>query len=212
MSDWKIIEEHQVIANRAFELITGSLTCLEAWGFYLTSEEFNAEPELRNKLGTIWICALIDHIEAETRYIPSIISDAQALKFYDIEQNALEIAKICATAKDLFQLISRDEQISLTQLRNQWVHGYLAGRHNGKVSIKFIENNRFVRETITREEHNRILYEFFQRGKLDTTLGRIMNRLIDPNLKYWTVMGHIQKTAPLIYRSLCEGNLIKIEI
>src|SRR3989442_3849848 len=61
---------HIHLLNSIFMLLADHVTCARAWAFYLFSPEFDDEPELRNRLGCIWLYSLLDSLEAEESVLP----------------------------------------------------------------------------------------------------------------------------------------------
>ena len=50
----------------------GNLSPAETWGFYLFDKAFDGEPELRYKIGVVWLYALMDLVEAQQRVLPNV--------------------------------------------------------------------------------------------------------------------------------------------
>ena len=101
------------LASRAYEVVVTHVTCMNNWGFYLFNSEFDNEPELRNKIGTIWLCSLLDTLEAQHRFLPEIEKEALANGWPIFAYNARRLTGIGAVTSELLGILSREEQIFL---------------------------------------------------------------------------------------------------
>lgn len=200
------------LANRLYEVFLGNLTCINTWGVYLFDSDFDGEPELRNKIGTIWFCALLDTLEAEGRFIPQAIQEAENEGWESLVYNGRQLQNLCKLTSELLDSFTREEQIFLLDLRNQWVHGYLAKRHRDNVSVKYAQNGKLHTEKLTRAEYTEITRMFFEQGNLDDTLSAIISRALDQKHRYWTAIGVLQKFEKEMYRILRDGETFNITV
>jgi hypothetical protein len=207
------MDHHLRLANRLSEVVFANLTIIETWGFYLTSPEFENEIELRNKLGTIWICSLIDTLEAEVRFLPAVAKEATELNFDDVVHNADELRKFCTLVGELLCSFSPEEQMFLTDLRNQWVHSYFSSRHRDPVPVKYAEDGKIVSKQIPWTSYQQLLSPFYDNGRsLDQTLKPLVDRALDQTLRYWTAIGEMQRRRDQLYAALRAGEKIHIRV
>jgi hypothetical protein len=207
------MDPHLRFANRLVEVVIGNLAAIEAWGFYLTSPEFDKEIELRNKLGTIWICSLIDTLEAEARFLPEIAKEAAAQNFDDVVHNAKQLGNFCTLVGELLCSFSPEEQIFLTDTRNQWVHSYFANRHRENVAVKYAENGKIVSKQIPWASYELALRPFHENGlSLDQTLKPLVERALDRKFRYWYAIGEMQQHRDRLYAALRAGERIRIDV
>lgn len=208
-----LMDDHLKLVNRLIEIVIANLSTVEAWGFYLISDEFTKEQELRNRLGLIWICSLFDSLEAEARFLPEIAREGREKGFDDIEYNAGQLIKFCALIGEVLDQYSKAEQLFLINLRNQWVHSYFANRHREQVSVKFCEAGKIRQERMTWDDYHSVIRPFFENGKsLDETLTPMIARALNMKLRYWHAIGVFQKTKMEIYLDLKAKKRITIRV
>lgn len=205
------MNDHLRLVNRLMEVVISNLSAIEAWGFYLTSDEFIKEQELRNRLGLIWVCSLFDSLEAEAKFLPAIAREGKEKGFPDIEHNAIQLSNFCILVGEVLGLYSKNEQLFLVDLRNQWVHTYLTNRHREIVSVKFYEAGKIRQEKMSWEDYHAAIRPFFENGKsLDETLAPLIARALNVNLRYWHAVGAFQKNKMEIYAAMRAGKHIQI--
>jgi len=202
------------LANRLYEVLRGNLSTFECWGFYLLVSEFYCEPELRNKLGVIWFCSLMDSIEAQSRFLPQIAREAEEQGFDSLVENSKQLQNFCTLIAEFLSTFSREEQIALNNLRNQWVHSYFSMRHREEVPVKYCAKGELVTEKLTNAEYSDVIRLLTDSGKsLDETLSPIISRML--NLKkhrYWYALEAWQKDHEAIYEAFRNGDTIKIDV
>lgn len=206
------MDDNLRLANRLIEVVRGNLTCIQNWGVYLFNDDFEREVELRNKLGTIWLCALLDTVEAESKVIDDVLKKTENCRFYSLAHNAEQLKKFCGVTGELLELFTREEQIFLVDLRNQWVHGYLSARQKEEISVKFYRGGVVVREKISRLGYAGIMEEFYGGGSIDQTLQPIIARALNVEHRYWQAIGKLQKEWDEIYRCLREDKCFNITV
>lgn len=198
------------LANKLNEVVVGNLTCIQNWGVYLFDDDFEKEVELRNKVGTIWLCALLDTVEAESKVIDDALNKAEGCGFDSLVHNATQLKKFCRLTSELLELFTREEQIFLVDLRNQWVHGYLSSRQKEEVSVKFSKDGVIVRDKVSRLGYAEIMEGFYGRGSIDQILQPLIARALDKQHLYWQAIGKIQVERDEIYRCLREDECFNI--
>ncbi|AKX47405.1 hypothetical protein AKN93_02400 [Thiopseudomonas alkaliphila] len=205
------MDKHLELVNKLFDVLVGSITIIECWGVYLFDSEFDQEIELRNKVGTIWLCALLDTIRAEQRYIPEIIREAESLGFSILVENAKEIINLCQLTKELVSQFSMEEQVFLTSIRNQWVHGYLAGRHKERVTYNYLDDaGKVIKQEFTQKELEDINRKVFNPEGLDSTLYSIVSKGLNRKHRYWMGVKFVMKYKYEIYSALKSDKKITI--
>jgi hypothetical protein len=199
------------LANRTYEIVVSHVTCLSNWGFYLFNSEFDGEPELRNKIGTIWICSLLDTLEAEHRFLPEIEKEALANGWQILAYNARWLTGFGAITSELLGSLSREEQIFLGDFRNQLVHSYLAGRHKKFITVKHCEEGRLVSERLADIEYQALIRSFHEPPRsMDQIIQPMISKLIDRGTShsYWDALGALQRNSEAIYLALREDRPI----
>ncbi len=209
------MDPHLNLANRLYEVVVANLTALETWGFYLTSPEFDKEPELRNKLGVIWVCSLLDTLEAESRFLPEAAKEAQAKGLRSLVHNAQQLQNFCVVVGEVLDQFTREEQIFLVDLRNQWVHTYFANRHRDQITVKYAEKGKIITEKLTWRQYFETMDALWEKAKvsgLDNVLTPLVARALDKKLRYWPVMTILQRDRDKLYKALRDGQKIAIRI
>lgn len=204
------MNKHLDLVNRLYEVICGKLSCIQVWGVYLFDSDFDDEPELRNKIGVIWICSLFDTIDAENRFIPEIIREAELEGWDKLVHNARQVQNLCKMTSELLSIFTMEEQIFMFSVRNQWVHGYLSNRHRDLISVKYLQDGKIKSEKMPRSEFIKITNSFFIKGGLDTTLKPLVEKAIDKKHRYWLAISYLQKYRNDIYSALQKDELITI--
>lgn len=201
------------LANRVFEVVMSNQTCINTWGVYLFDADFDKEQELRNKLGTIWLCSLLDTLEAQYRFLPEIAREAKTNGWSSLEQACQQLEKFCVVVGEVLEMYSREEQIFLVNLRNQFVHSYLAGRHREAIPVKYCSGGKLVSETIPSDEYHAIANRFFFGSlPLDPLLSSLLSRALNRNLRYWQAVGVFQQSADTLYKVIREGKNFTVTI
>ncbi|WP_018128619.1 hypothetical protein [Balneola vulgaris] len=101
------MDKHLNLANRLYEVFRGNITCINTWGVYLFNSDFDNEPELRNKVGIIWICALFDTLEADNKFIPQIIKEAKQEGFESLVHNGIQLQNLCKLTGELLDSFTK---------------------------------------------------------------------------------------------------------
>lgn len=173
------------IAGKIAEIWIGAATPFEAWGFYIFSNEFADEPELKNKLMVLYLAAAFDLVEAETRHLPAAIKEAEDEGFSTLAENGKQLKNIGRAAAKLLSLFSTEEQLFIQAVRNTWVHGYLAGRHSDTIKAKLVRDGAIDTVSLTHKEYHDRVRPIYERGELDDTLSEIRARAISSCPEYW---------------------------
>lgn len=95
------------LINAIYCLFSDNITCINTWSFYLFSSEFDKEPELRNKIGVIWVVSLLDSLEGERRALEDYETEA-------IRRGLPHLVDVCKQASRFFRIV--EEVLLLRQL------------------------------------------------------------------------------------------------
>jgi len=194
------------LINAIFCLFSDNVNCINNWGFYLFSSEFDDEPELRNKIGVIWLISLLDSLEGEKRALEDYESEAIRRSLPHLVVICKQACKFFRMIEEVLSLYSREEQIFLNDIRNQSVHSWLARRHMHEFQITYFNGTELVREKITQESFNGIVQPFFMAGSLDETLCKLIKRFMSRRLKYWDAVEEIKRSLQLLQEAMVKGN------
>lgn len=155
---------------------------------------------------------MLDTLEAQYRFLPEVAKEAEEKKFKSLVHNSQELQKLCSLAGDLLGLYTREEQLFLINLRNQFVHSYFANRHRDIVNVKYALEGKIVVEHIPRSEYHAIIRLFMTKDTIDNTLQPLISRALNPALRYWTAMGDLQTRKEDLYNCLHSGKTIEIRV
>jgi hypothetical protein len=197
------------LANRLYEVVLGNLTCADTWSYYLFHKDFDRHPELRNKVGTIWVCSLFDTLDASQHYIPAIKNEANELGLHSIAYNCDQMQKFCAATAELLDKFTKAEQVFLVDVRNQSVHGYLNGRHQRQVSIKYLDRGNFIKEKLKHSDYADLIRPFYEFGE-ESVLSILLRRVLDRSLLYWRLTEGLRRQGDNLYRGIREGERFQI--
>lgn len=200
------------IINSIYEVIRGNTTLVDAWGFYLFDPEFENEPELRNRLMVIYLGGVFDLTSQELEKIPRSIKVARDAGFDVLAQSGEQIMRICRVAARLLSEFTESEQLFIIDLRNQYVHGYLAGIHNERISRKIIIDSRIVYRYYSYDEYHKYIRENYNGRTLDEILGEFRERALSSWPAYWGVIGQLRANRDEIYKALREDTPITVTL
>jgi len=194
------------LINRVYGLFQDNLSCVEAWGFYLFSEELDNEQELRNRLGTIWLASLFDSVNAQTNLIAKYSEQASELNLIHIPRYCNQASVFIDSVKGILQKYTVAEQLFIQSLRNQWVHSHLSGRHEDSIRVKYVENDSLINKNLPHDEYHEIMRPLFEQGNLDVTLKEFVTRFTDQTDDYWVILNEIQESHRIMYQAMLKGS------
>lgn len=198
--------------NRIFELVAGANQVASNWGIYLLHKDFDGEPELRNKLGVIWFCSLLDSVGALDNSLPHEIRLAKKHGWTMLLRNIEEVSKLIEFSKSLLSTYSRNEQIAIRDLRDQWVHGYISRRNQEASHVTYFANGKLVKERISRDEYSAIIRGWVTGKSLDEHLTSVLAAALNPENEYWKAHRVLQELKWPLYKCLMENKPVKIVI
>jgi hypothetical protein len=194
------------LINAIFCLFADNINCINSWGFYLLSNKFDGEPELRNKIGVIWLISLLDSLEGEKRALDNYEMEATRRGLPHLIQICNQARRFFRTIEEVLSLYSREEQIFLYDIRSQLVHSWLARRHVEEFQIKYFDGREVIYEKIRQDLFNRIVQPFYLAGPLDKTLYILIQKFLSRRLKYWDTIEEIKRSLPLLQEAMTKGN------
>lgn len=180
-----------------FALFSDNLNVLRNWGLYLFAQDFNGEPELRNKIGTIWLTSLLDSLEGELRSLDKYRQQATERDLPHLLQVCDQASLFMECIKEILGRYSRTEQLFLNDMRDQLVHSWIARRHSDEFPIKYFDGKSIAKERITWAEHGEIMRSFYLTNVLDQTLLELLGRARDLRLRYWHVVDELLRISKL---------------
>jgi len=204
--DYNMTMDLKALLNGLFALFSDNATCISTWGIYFVDEKFDDEPELRNKLGIIWLASLFDSLEGELRVLEKYRAAATELNQPVLVELCTKAREFMNTVREVLGLYSREEQLFVRDLRDQWVHSWLARRHNESFDIKFYDGTRVVRENVTRDSYYAAIRPFFDNPDgIDSVITSLLERATKGQLRYWNAIDLLIKQMPLLHQVIMEG-------
>lgn len=194
-------------------LLADNLNCNRSWGFFLFSPEFDGEPELRNRIGAIWLCSLLDSVEGEARVLESYQQRAASLGMGHLVSACDEVALFIDSVEELLARYSRDEQIFLADYRDQCVHSWLGRRHNLESTFKYYDGQAHARVKLTKTEHAMIVLPYYEAGVLSKVLYDLVQKFRDLRMRYWHATIEMIKDDKLgrWYAELLSGRFFEFD-
>jgi len=203
----------------------GATSSLGSWGFYLHDAKFDNEPALRNNIFSIWFAGLLDIVEAGQRFIPQIINSAHLANRPALVYNSNQLLKFCKTTAKFIEIFSKDEQLFISNSRNQLVHSFLWNRHQDTASIKWCQDETVKSEKIPILEYHRIIGKFYDAPKssdtkrilddpenLERILSSFRERVMNNPDPFWTGMTAFLKDRDQIVSLIRSDEIIEIVI
>jgi len=194
------------------EVVYSNVTLARNWGFYLMSPDLSGEEELRNKIGVLWICGLIDTFDGGLRAITRTLEEADAVYEASLIHNAKELQKVLSIISSVVSVYSREEQIFLDDVRNQLVHSYLSGRHHDMKRVRYVENGVFSRENLPIEKYQEVIRGIYEQGGLDSTLSKLLSKSLDSAGPYWRMIEKLHKDFDNINGLVLAGACVSLNL
>lgn len=197
--------EQNKIISKIFAVFSDSVNVYKNWGFYLFDKHFDKEQELRNRIGIIIIASLFDVLDIENK-IPSYQKDAQDLNLIHLNRYCLQIIEYIEAIKEFLAQYSKEEQILIINLRNQYVHSYLSGRHSSAtIKVKYVEDGILRQENISIDEYHRIIESCLAYKNLDVLQKYFLDIWLDIGRKYSSITAEFIQNIELISDSIYNG-------
>ncbi len=167
------------------------------------SPEFDNEQELRTRVGVIWLCSLLDSVEGERRSVASYRKKATERGLTHLVPFCDQAERFVKTVEEILSRYSRDEQLFISDFRDQIVHSWLGRRHMDHFRVRHFDGKNIVREELGMMDHAAIVRPFYETGIYDLDLPRILSRFRDLTLRYWHVV--IEMNAPGVLQQLQDA-------
>lgn len=203
--------EHRALINGIACLLSDNVICAKTWGFYIFSDEFADEPELRNKCGVIWLIALLDSIEGEARTLTKYETEARDRGLANLLVVCAQVRVFIRQVSAILALFSREEQLFLAALRDQWVHGWLNRRHQARFTIKYFDGAKVVSEELSHDSYHSTIRPLFEHpAGLDGHLPLLLDRAVRNELPYWQSIHALKNRIDEMIRTMLDGRDFKI--
>jgi hypothetical protein len=199
--------EHIQLINGIFTLLSDNVNCIGNWGFYLFDPAFEAERELRNKVGAIWLTSMLDSLEAEVRSAETYQKQADEHGLHHLSNVLEQVRTFFRYIREILALYSREEQLFIRDFRDQIVHSWLARRHVDAFRVKYFSAGEFRQERISSEDFNALLRPFYASGPLDRTLATLLGRGLDQGLPYWKAVHELRAKLPMLQDAMILGRM-----
>jgi hypothetical protein len=203
------MDAHLSLVNRIYEVVQSSKASIEHWGFFLYSPEFEDEPELRERLGTIWFCGLLDTIDASQR-LGKLRQEAEAGGWPHLVESICVLQRFSGYVGEMLDTVSKVDQIGLVDWRNQLVHAFLASRHRDPITIKYYRGGRLNVEQVSRLDYANITGEFYVQYFSEVKIRPILNRLLHGDWAYWTAIRFLQMHGLEVYNGMRAGKTLRL--
>ena len=201
------------LINAIYCLLLDNLSCTRNWGFFLFSPEFDEEIELRNRIGAIWISALLDSLEGEQRALESYRKDAEGRGVAHLLKACDDVEAFVGSVKEVLSRYTREEQLFISNYRDICVHTWLARRHNPVSTYKHFDGRTLVREKLTSAEHEDLIRPFYERGDFHGMVQELASRFRDLHLRYWHIIVELTEwdKADAWYHALITGGHLPLQ-
>jgi hypothetical protein len=116
---------------------------------------------LKYRTFSIWFCTIIDALEKEN-HIYETLNELEIEK-YQIDITKTHMTNVLEKFKAVASNFTKREQLFLRDRRLQNVHGYLSCYFKKNIAVKWFDapRGKVIRETITADEYNSIMQEFY---------------------------------------------------
>jgi len=188
--------EKMRFAAEVITLYTDHLTMANNWGFYLLSEEFEKEINLKNNIFTIWFSSFFDLLYEEKNIVNKYKAIAEDNGYINMATMTDRILEFCEIIKEVVSKYKRAEQVFIQDFRNSLVHSRLNRPHNENIAIKYVEKSQLKNEKLSYNEYHDIIRDLYESG-FQNNLSRLreifthekslyfpaLNKLKDPKYK-----------------------------
>jgi hypothetical protein len=155
-----------------------------AWIRPLFDPALAKQPELRNRLLCLLACGLLDSGREYRNRINGLKKEAEKIGSKSVPFYLDYFEKYVALAVNIIEVFTRDEMITITELRNQWLHGHWTEIHKEHRVVYFARAGKIEKEKIPAAEYNEI---FYRAGEPDFALGSLRERFCSYRTFFWAV-------------------------
>ncbi len=196
------------IISKVYSLFADSISVYKNWGFYMFDEKFDEEIELRNRIEIIILASLFDILASEKKIL-AYQNEAREHNLKHLDRYCQQALEYCEAIKEFGTHFSKEEQIFIVYLRNQFVHSFLSVRHHNTMTVKFVENGTFKEEKNTIEHFHEITREFFERANLEQVEKEFIDRWIGISYRYSSIFMEFLGNEKVIYDAIYKGKEMK---
>jgi hypothetical protein len=194
------------LINGIFCLFSDNITCVSTWGFYLFDAAFDAERELRNKIGLICVASLLDAIEGADRMLASYVERATELGLSHLAIFCAQADVFIGLIEGVASLYTREEQAFISSVRDQFVHSWLAKRHRDRISIKYFDGKKLTTEELPAAAYHALVRPFYESPEgFEASLTRLVDRFLREPKDYWSAVATVKAALPELQRAMLEG-------
>jgi hypothetical protein len=198
------------LINGLFMLLADNVRCARNWAFYLFSGEFDGEPELRNKIGCIWLHSLLTSLSAEEQRLPEFERRAQELGLEHLQRFCPQVRAFMSLVRDIVGAYSKIEQLFLFDNAGQLIRSF-TDREAETIPVLYYESGRLARDDLTREGYQGLIRPLYESGPLDETLKTLIDRTRRQELGYWKALTVLTEVVlDDLYSALLGGREFRI--
>lgn len=197
------VEQNKII-TKVYTLFSDSISVYKTWGFYMFDESFNNEQELRNRIGIIILASLFDPL-VSIKKLDNYREEAKENNLIHLDRYFNQIIEYFDSIKDLLSKYTKEEQVFIDYLRNQYVHSFLGGRHNPTYGIKYIVNKDLIKETLSNNEFHDLTRGMFENNNLDKLQKVIIDKWLNIGYKYSSIITELLSCENIIRDSIYHG-------
>ncbi len=194
------------LINGIFCLFSDNITCVSTWGFYLFDATFDAERELRNKIGIICLGSLLDAIEGADRMLATYVERATKLGFSHLSVFCAQADTFIGLIERVASLYTRAEQAFISSVRDQFVHSWLAKRHRDRISFKYFDGQKLTTEELPAPVYHALVRPFYEAPDgFEASLTTLVDRFVDEPKDYWSAVATVKAALPELQRAMLDG-------
>lgn len=194
------------LVNGIFSLLADNITCVSNWGFYLLDSRFDAERELRNKIGIICLASLLDAIEGANRMLATYIERATELGLPHLSIFCSQAETFIGLIEGVASQYTREEQAFISSVRDQLVHSWLAKRHRDRISFKYFDGEKLIVEELPATDYHALIRPFYEAPEgFEASLTHLVDRFLHNPKDYWSAVSTVKAALPELQRAMLEG-------
>jgi hypothetical protein len=196
----EIGDKFKDLANRIYSIVTAPSSLSATWVFYLISEDFDEEPELRNKIFVIYVLGLTDSCWEYREKINNMRINAGKIKSKCGKHYLNCIIYYFDAILDLLSIFNLEEMIFLSELRHQYVHGHWSEIHKESRRVRYVKNGLMVAEKISSDMY----WKFFRdlgggddTMNIDNSIEKLREKFSVYKTLFWSIDA-VFRTSPFI--------------
>ena len=166
---------HKESANRVYNFYGAQHINLQNWGRVLFTNEFNDEPELRNRIASIYFSALYDTLEAQIRIYDILIKSCEAIGKGKLIYYCKKIEEMCDYIKLFLEKYTVEEQLFIYNFRCQLVHAWQFNPFQDEVAVKYVKDERLINEKMPFDKYHSLIRPYLEEGDFDAVLSKLLS-------------------------------------